>query len=117
MTPKLALALAALTSLATAPAFAHAIVVASTPASGAVVAGPRQKIEIRFNSRIDSKRSRLELLRADGASVPLTAQEGANDRLAADAEGLEPGDYRLRWRTLSVDGHLTQGDIPFRVGR
>ena len=31
--------------------------------------------------------------------------------------GLAPGSYVLRWQVLSVDGHITRGDIPFKVGR
>jgi hypothetical protein len=30
---------------------------------------------------------------------------------------LAPGRYRLHWQTLSPDGHITQGDIPFAVSR
>ncbi|TAI60323.1 copper resistance protein CopC, partial [Bradyrhizobium sp. Leo170] len=35
--------------------------------------------------------------------------------LDAEAKGLSPGAWRLRWQVLSVDGHITRGDIPFTV--
>jgi methionine-rich copper-binding protein CopC len=35
--------------------------------------------------------------------------------LAALVSGLAPGQYRLRWQVLAIDGHLTRGDIPFTV--
>lgn len=110
----------ALLATATASrAFAHAVVVASTPVAGAVVApGSDLPIEIRFNSRIDAARSRLTLARPDGSSVvaPLDKSE-SNLSLRATVRGLEPGEYVLRWQTLSLDGHIAHGEIPFRVGR
>ena len=35
--------------------------------------------------------------------------------LAAKASGLAPGAYRLRWQVLSVDGHVSRGDVNFKV--
>jgi methionine-rich copper-binding protein CopC len=98
------------------PAGAHAIVVAATPAADGVVAGPRVPIELRFNSRIDRERSRLVLVAPDGREVPLAlAGAEAPDVLSAEAGGLAPGRYRLRWQVLGLDGHITRGDIPFSV--
>jgi methionine-rich copper-binding protein CopC len=28
---------------------------------------------------------------------------------------IEPGTYRVKWRVLSVDTHVTEGDFTFRV--
>jgi methionine-rich copper-binding protein CopC len=117
MAPKPVLLLALVVSAFTSTALAHAIVVSSSPKSGETGVAPDLTIEVRFNSRIDGKRSRLLLVRPDGVSVPLTLlSESSDDRLSAKAHDLAPGDYRLHWQTLSVDGHLTQGDVPFRVG-
>jgi Uncharacterized protein, homolog of Cu resistance protein CopC len=30
---------------------------------------------------------------------------------------LAPGKYRVKWRALSADAHVTQGDFTFEVGR
>jgi copper resistance protein C len=97
-------------------ALAHAIVIGSTPRADAVVTGDALAIEIRFNSRIDAARSHLKLYRIDGevVSLPLT-DAGSDDLLKASASGLTPGRYRLHWQTLSPDGHISQGDIPFGV--
>jgi methionine-rich copper-binding protein CopC len=98
------------------PADAHAIVTQSTPAANAAVNGPDVAVELRFNSRIDHQRSRLTLFLPDGGSRPLSQASGTEpDVLAAKAVGLAPGAYRLRWQVLAVDGHITRGDIPFRV--
>lgn len=95
---------------------AHAIVTASQPPVEAHVAGTSLPIALRFNSRIDQSLSRLTLVKPDGTSETLVlAPDSAPDLLAAHASRLAPGAYRLHWQVLSVDGHITRGDIPFTV--
>jgi hypothetical protein len=102
--------------LGSTAARAHAIVVSSQPASGAVVHGKTVAVVVRFNSRIDPVRSRLLLVRADGSSTTLALGDTQNpDTLAATVGELAPGSYRVRWQVLAVDGHITRGDIPFTV--
>jgi copper resistance protein C len=99
-------------------ALAHALVIGSTPRAEAVVAGDTLAVEIRFNSRIDAARSHLKLFKVDGAAVSLPLSDaGSDDLLKSSASGLTPGRYRLHWQTLSPDGHISQGDIPFSVSR
>ena len=112
----LAAGLALLSAGWAAPAAAHAIVLGSTPAAGAVVSGPDVTLEVRFNCRIDPERSQLSLVSEDGGSHALELSgPGAEGTLASRATGLAPGPYRLRWQVLAVDGHITRGDIAFRV--
>lgn len=99
-----------------ASGWAHAIIVKSDPAAGSRVAGPVAHLHLQYNSRIDAERSRLVLDLPDGRSRALSIHaETSPDTLDADAEGLSPGAYRLHWQVLSVDGHITRGDIPFEV--
>jgi copper resistance protein C len=98
------------------PAWAHAIVVDSVPTIDSVLTGPVVNIRLRFNSRIDHNRSILTLFGPDGKGSPLYLDgEVEPDILSTRVEGLAPGDYRLRWQVLAVDGHITRGDIPFHV--
>jgi hypothetical protein len=102
--------------LGSTAARAHAIVVSSQPAAGAVVQGKSLAVVVRFNSRIDPVRSRLLLVRADGSSTTLELSDTKKpDTLTATVGELAPGSYRLRWQVLAVDGHITRGDIPFTV--
>ena len=106
-----------LLGVAAAPAAAHAIVISAKPAVDATVAGPDVPIELRFNSRIDRARSRLTLVGPDrSAKLLALGADTAPDLLTARASSLVPGAYRLRWQVLSIDGHITRGDIPFSVG-
>lgn len=95
---------------------AHAIVTSSTPALNAEVAGPDVNLEVHFNSRIDHARSRLTLIAPDSGEkqIPLSAEKNP-EILSGTAQGLTAGAYRLRWQVLSVDGHITRGDILFSV--
>jgi methionine-rich copper-binding protein CopC len=98
------------------PALAHAIIVEATPAAGAVVRGDRVDIHLRFNSRIDHRRSRLTILDALGKEKVVSFDTNApTDAITARVNGLAPGEYRLRWQVLALDGHITRGDIAFRV--
>ena len=119
---RLVLGLLATLLLAPAAGSAHAIIVDSSPAVDATVAGPDVDVTLRFNSRIDRARSSITLTppgaakSAKSAALPLAAIDSP-DILKARATGLAAGPYVLRWQVLSVDGHITRGDIPFKVGR
>ncbi len=99
-------------------ASAHAILMVSQPAARAVVSAGPAHIVLRFNSRIDAARSRIELRgtpTTPAASAVLKLGPSAGpDTLVAD-EILRPGEWVLRWQVLAVDGHITRGDLPFTV--
>jgi copper resistance protein C len=95
---------------------AHAVIVSSQPASGGTIEKDTVAIRLRFNSRIDHARSRLRLRAPDGAEQALTpAADTPADEIDAEARVLSPGAWHLQWQVLSVDGHITRGDIPFNV--
>ncbi len=97
------------------PAFAHAILVESQPAHDMAVPSGKVAFSLRYNSRIDQGRSRLTLILPDKSKTVLTlAPDAAPDTLAATAD-LTPGSYSLHWQVLSVDGHITRGEVPFTV--
>jgi len=110
-----ALALAMLVMAAPA-VLAHAILVEASPAAGSTVGGPDLAVRLRFNSRIDGARSRLILVQPDKQERTLTLDEQPGPALlTAKVAGLAPGTYRLRWQVLAADGHITRGEVPFRV--
>jgi methionine-rich copper-binding protein CopC len=99
-------------------ALAHAVLLEATPAADSAVAGPDVAVKLRFNVRIDRSRSRLTLALSDGRTTPLKIDdEGGSDTLSARATGLGPGTYHLHWQVLAADGHITRGDLPFRISR
>lgn len=96
--------------------FAHAVLLESSPALKSSVSGPDVPLRLRFNVRIDAARSRLTLVGPDGSSqtLAISGQDRPNT-ISAQAKGLRPGAYRLRWQVLASDGHITRGEIPFTV--
>lgn len=96
------------------PATAHAILVESQPATGSTVASGPTRIVLRYNSRIDQGRSRLELRGPAQAPIVLKLEPSRDDSLAATVP-LAPGEWTVRWQVLAVDGHITRGDVPLTV--
>jgi methionine-rich copper-binding protein CopC len=95
---------------------AHAIVLSAAPAQRETVAGPNVPVILRFNSRVDAKRSRLILVTPGGEQRTLAITEApAGDSLVSEAKDLKSGAYILRWQVLAADGHITRGELPFTV--
>ena len=98
------------------PLWAHAILMESKPKASSTVAGPDLAIWLRFNVRVDGRRSRLHLIAPDGSAVPLEAlNQSTPDTLESHATGLKAGAYKLQWQVLASDGHLSRGEVDFRV--
>ena len=101
---------------ATQVCWAHAILMDSTPKVNSTVKGPDVDINLRFNVRIDGGRSRVLLVSPDGkvSTLALSGQV-TPDTLQTHASGVQPGAYKLQWKVLASDGHMSSGDIPFTV--
>jgi methionine-rich copper-binding protein CopC len=97
-------------------ALAHAVLVQSTPTINATVEGPDVTISMKFSLRVDGARSTVLLSTGDGTSKPLAIdRQNAPDTLTTRAAKLSPGNYAIHWQVLATDGHVTRGEIPFRV--
>jgi methionine-rich copper-binding protein CopC len=98
------------------PVCAHAVLVSAVPDLRAAVKGPDVPIQLKFNSRIDGRRSLLKLVHPDGSSRALRIEtQSSGDSLSSNAPGLTPGIYRLQWQVLSADGHITRGEFSFTI--
>lgn len=108
----------ALLSLAGGAAFAHALVTASSPANGAVLAAAPAEVSITFNEKVEKLFSKATLNDARGSTVSTAKArvDQANPavlRLALPA--LAPGKYVVKWTAVGVDGHRRAGDIAFSI--
>ena len=107
---------AAMVAVSTGIAHAHAIVVAAEPAMNSTVARGELEIRLEFNSQIDRQRSRLSLQRPDGSEIVIAlAPDGSAGVLAGRAQATQSGRWKLRWQVLSLDGHITRGEVRFSV--
>lgn len=103
--------------LAASPAaFAHAMLVRSSPANQAVVHTRQVDIALDYDSRIEARRCTVKLTDAAGKPVALQMQRSAKpSELNAVAHGLANGKYQIHWQVLASDGHITRGDVSFTV--
>ena len=95
--------------------FAHAVLVKSTPAANQSVTGPDVDVQLQFNCRIDSVRSSLTLSLSGHGTRTLSLRQSTPATLTSRIVGLAEGEYRLQWQVLAADGHITRGEVPFRV--
>jgi len=98
-----------------APLEGHAILLAAAPALNETIHGTAVQVKLRFNARIDGRRSRLMLVFPGGGEHLLAANQPSPEILTSAVSGLVPGSYTLRWQVLAEDGHITRGELPFRA--
>ncbi len=104
--------------LAPATAHAHAFLVRSIPPPRTTLARAPERVELTFNETIEPAYSTVSVW--DGAGRQVDRRDvalGVNDakRLVVSLPALAPGTYTVRYRVLSIDGHLAQSSYPFTV--
>ena len=98
-------------------AFAHAVLVKSSPGQGATVKAGEVDITLTYNSRIDAQHSSLHLVGPDGKEQALDVDAHAGPNLlVSKTPALKAGAYKLQWQVQAADGHISRGVVPFRVG-
>ena len=99
---------------------AHAQLVASSPASGAVHPEPPDEIRLVFSEPLEEQVTSLDLKALDGSPILERAGEIDPDdphALVVAGPDLADGIYSITWRSLSAaDGHITEGFLHFGVG-
>ena len=99
-------------------AWAHAVLVRSSPSARATLARPPERVQLWFNERLEPAYSRASVW--DGAGRQVDAADGVVDaseptRLTVGLPALAPGTYTVKFRVLSVDGHVVESQFPFTV--
>lgn len=112
----LLLVLAAALPGQTGAALAHAALIGTEPADGAVVATAPAVLRITFNEPTaplalalvtpEGERIALDRYRLDDATLAITAPDDLGE-----------GTYVLTWRVVSEDGHPVGGSAVFSIGR
>jgi len=112
-----ALTAAALALVAQAVA-AHAFLEHAAPRVGSTVHGAPGEVRVWFTEELEPAFSTLRVLDKDGKQVDRRDKKiDPRDRLqmSVSLPPLAPGTYRVQWRALSVDTHVTEGDFTFVV--
>ncbi len=101
-----------------AAALAHAFLDHAVPAVGSTVHGPPAEVRLRFTQELEPAFSTVRVYDKSGTQVDrMDKQLDRNDAslLKVSLPRLAPGTYRVVWRVLSVDTHVTEGDFTFEV--
>jgi len=119
MLRRVAVALAlAFASTACPSVAAHAFLDHATPAVGSAVREAPAQIKLWFTQRLEPAFSTVQVQDHAGKRVDKgDVQVGGADRdlMSVSVQPLEPGTYRVTWRVLSVDTHVSQGDFTFDI--
>jgi copper transport protein len=102
---------------APAGAAAHARLVRTVPADGAVLDKPPSRVRVEFDDGVRTAPGSAAVANATGASI-LGGKTRARGRvlIVPLRHGLAPGAYSVRWSVASDDGHREQGVLAFTVG-
>jgi hypothetical protein len=107
-----------LAAVSASPAWAHAFLDHAEPAVGSVVHGVPQRVELWFSQDLEAAFSSLKVVDRAGKQVDRgdkSVPEGDKSRISVGVTPLAPGTYRVYWRVLSADTHVTSGDFSFEV--
>lgn len=102
-------------------AHAHAVVIDSSPKDGEILICPPGRIVLHFDAKLEKSLSRFILTTGEGREIPLSAPAkdygsgSSPDTLVIPLPALKPGNYILRYKVLSTDGHATPGILRFTV--
>jgi copper resistance protein C len=99
---------------------AHAFLKAAEPAVGGTVQTSPMEVRIWFTENIEPAFSSIQVLDAAGKEVDkrdVHLDRSNHALLHVSLPPLESGIYKVVWRVVSVDTHVTNGNFTFRVAR
>jgi methionine-rich copper-binding protein CopC len=100
------------------PAKAHAFLDQASPRVGSRIAAAPRELRLWFSEPVEPAFCTVEITGPPGfggAGRPAVAP-GDRRILVTPLRGpTPPGRYRVHWRVVSVDSHVTQGDFQFEV--
>ena len=99
-------------------AWGHAFLERAEPRVGSTVKAAPSQVRVWFTEALEPAFSTLEVVNRTGERVdrgPARVDAASPALLQVPLKPLAPGSYRVKWRVLSVDTHVTEGDFTFRV--
>jgi hypothetical protein len=98
--------------------FAHAIIVRTTPEKGTVAPKTVGKVDVWYDAGIRDDFAALAVINASGDRVDkrdAAIDSADQSHVSVSVEALTPGEYTVRYRAMSIDGHLVSGAWAFEV--
>lgn len=97
---------------------AHAFLDRADPPFGSSVRTPPAQVRIWFTEELEPAFSRMQVFNQVGQQVDKRDSQtdpGNAAILRISLPSLPPGTYKVVWRVLSVDTHITDGEFTFQV--
>jgi len=106
------------TALMTQTGWAHAFLDHADPAVGSQMRNSPAEVRIWFTEKLEPALSRIQVFNAaasevDKRNVHIDASNPALLEVALPP--LQPGKYKVTWRVVSVDTHVTTGEFTFEI--
>ena len=105
---------------APAAAFAHAQLLGTSPARGAVLTRAPASVVFRFSEPVEANFGAVRVYDAAGRRVDdarVFRPQGHSDQVAVGLrDGIGDGGYTAAYRVISADGHPVEGGTTFTVG-
>ena len=99
---------------------AHAFLDRADPPVGSTVRTPPAQVQIWFTEGLEPAFSKMQVVSQSGEQVDKkdSQVDPSNPALLRiSLPSLAAGRYKVIWRVLSVDTHITEGDFTFRVAQ
>ena len=97
---------------------AHGVLERTEPRGGSTLRIPPSQVRLHFTGALEPAYSHVAVVDGGGKRVDLgdSAVDPADRALLrVSLPALPPGTYKVAWRVLSVDSHVTAGDFTFRI--
>jgi len=99
---------------------AHAFLKDAQPAVGGIIKTSPSEVQIRFTENIEPAVSSVQVFDASGKEVDkrdLHLDRSNHAVLHVSLLQLGAGTYKVVWRVVSVDTHVTNGNFTFQIVR
>lgn len=112
----LLLAVAALVLGLSSPASAHATLISTDPAEGAVLQSAPEQVRLTFSEAVRGVPDGIQVFDSQGGPVEASPTVRGAELTLALSEPLGEGTTVVVWRVVSEDGHPISGSLTFSVG-
>ena len=99
-------------------AWAHAFVDHAEPAVGSQIHGAPGQAKIWFTEKLEPALSKIQVFDISGLEVDkrdVKIDQSNPALLTVSLPELKPGKYKVVWRAVSVDTHVTTGNFTFEL--
>jgi len=94
---------------------AHAVLVSSTPADGALLPGPPDHLTLAFNQPVQPAGAGILVTAPSGRPASRGGARASGSLLTVSLDARDQGTYSVRWQVIAQDTHPSWGQLTFSV--